>query len=182
MFERVQKTPVISSKITWEKKYFFLGSNQIMTCAEIPEICTWSSPQQKFFASKTVNKNLMETELAPVVYSSSLLAASLGENYKNVLLEKSEVNLYDNAKIEVDFFKRENNKNQIIVSRADNNNYGDHVIDVLLVNGFNVNSLQPKQKIKADSAKYIAINAFLYDQYILSIFSGDRESGVKLYI
>ena len=153
-----------------------------MKCAEIPKIYTWSSSQQKLFAFKTVNKNLMETGLAPVVYSNSLLAASLGENYKNVLLEKSEVNLYDNAEIEVDFFKRGNNKNQIIVCRADSNNYGDHVIDVLLVYGFNVNSLQPKQKIKADSANYIAINAFLYDQYILSIFSGVRESGVKLYI
>ena len=78
-----------------------------MKCAEIPKIYTWSSSQEKLFAFKTVNKNLMETELAPVVYSNSLLAASLGENYKNVLLEKSEVNLYDNAEIEVDFFKKE---------------------------------------------------------------------------
>ena len=153
-----------------------------MTCAEIPEIYTWSSSQQKFFAFKTVNKDLMETELAPVVYSSSLLAASLGGAYKNVLVEEREVNPYDNVKIQVDFFKRGNNKNQIIVSRADSNNYGDHVIDVLSVNGFDVSSLQSKQKIKADNGKYIAINAFLYGQYILSISSGDRESGVKLYI
>ena len=153
-----------------------------MTCEEIPEIYTWSSSQQKFFAFKSVNKDLMETELAPVIYSSSLLAASLGGAYKNVLVEESEANPYNNAQIQVEFFKREYNKNQIIVSRADSNNYGDHVIDVLSVNGFDVSSLQSKQKIKADNGKYIAINAFLYDQYILSLSSGVRESGVKLYI
>ena len=153
-----------------------------MTCAEIPEIYTWSSSQQKFFAFKTVNKDLMETALAPVVYSSSLLAASLGGAYKSVLVEESEANPYDSVKIQVAFFKRGYNINLIIVSRADSNNYDDHVIDVLSVNGFDVSSLQSKQKIKADNGKYIAINAFLYGQYILSISSGVRESGVKLYI
>jgi len=159
------------------------NSSQEISCPEVPEIYLWSPTTRQFEPYQSVNEEVIDSEQAPLLESSSLLSRSLNQKLKkNQQNSNNGVNktaIVRNVKT----FKNPKNNERFVISsiQEGSNDYVDIMRGQSGNSNSNVGSLKKTQRIVINSKrKNFLSTGKLQDSSILSI-SSTRGKDMKLY-
>ncbi|XP_057307107.1 uncharacterized protein LOC130645210 [Hydractinia symbiolongicarpus] len=146
------------------------GVNETLRCKQEPEVYVWDNTS--FVPYQSLNQAVLETELAPILNSSTIMSEHFEKSYGQS--KKSEKkNGKTEQSVQVKQFKGD--KNDFLAVKG--NQDGSDFVDVLTIEGKDIASLKKTQRIKLKESKkpkHISVGQLKkQERAVLSVSGGE---------
>ena len=155
--------------------------NDTLGCEENPEIFLFDPYTGTYVGKKSLNRGVFETVVAPIINSSTILAAYLGQSYGQYqrahISSSASSNPFEQLPVEIKWFERNHENYLVVGGYHDNTNF----VDILLIGSSDFKSLKLKQRIKANG-RYISVGKLDNGQVIIATSADGPRGSIKSYI